>query len=76
MKYLHTTVRVTDIEKSLTFYRDLLALSEINRSENEKGRYALIFLAAPGQEQTPIEITYNWDPEGVHRRAQLWAPRL
>ena len=63
MKYLHTMVRVTDAEKSLAFYRDLLGLKEIRRSENEKGRYTLIFLAAPGQEQTPIELTYNWDPE-------------
>ena len=63
MKYLHTMVRVTDVEKSMAFYRDLLGLREIRRSENEKGRYTLIFLAAPGQEQTPIELTYNWDPE-------------
>jgi lactoylglutathione lyase len=63
MKYLHTMVRVTDIEQSLRFYRDLLGLKEIRRSENEKGRYTLIFLAPPGQEETPIELTYNWDPE-------------
>ncbi len=63
MKYLHTMVRVTDVEKSLHFYRDLLGLKEVRRSENEKGRYTLIFLAAPGQEDTPIELTYNWDPE-------------
>ncbi len=63
MKYLHTMVRVTDIEKSLHFYRDLLGLKEIRRSENEKGRYTLIFLAPPGQEDAPVELTYNWDPE-------------
>jgi lactoylglutathione lyase len=63
MKYLHTMVRVTDVDKSLHFYRDLLGLKEIRRSDNEKGRYTLIFLAAPGQEETPIELTYNWDPE-------------
>ena len=63
MKYLHTMVRVTDVEKSLHFYRDLLGLKEVRRSENEKGRYTLIFLAAPGQEETPVELTYNWDPE-------------
>ena len=63
MKYLHTMVRVTDLEKSLHFYRDLVGLKEIRRSDNEKGRYTLIFLAAPGQEETPIELTYNWDPE-------------
>ncbi|HEY9011819.1 MAG TPA: VOC family protein [Devosia sp.] len=63
MKYLHTMVRVTDIEASLKFYRDGLGLEEVRRTENEKGRYTLIFLAAPGQHETPIELTYNWDPE-------------
>ncbi|HZP20318.1 MAG TPA: VOC family protein [Bauldia sp.] len=63
MKYLHTMVRVTDIDKSLAFYRDVLGLKEIRRSVNEKGRYTLIFLAPPGQEETPIELTFNWDPE-------------
>jgi lactoylglutathione lyase len=56
-------VRVTDMDASLRFYRDLLGLKEIRRSVNEKGRYTLIFLAAPGQEETPVELTYNWDPE-------------
>jgi lactoylglutathione lyase len=63
MKYLHTMVRISDVEKSLHFYRDLLGLKEIRRSENEKGRYTLIFLAPPGQEDAPVELTYNWDPE-------------
>ncbi len=63
MKYLHTMVRVTDIDASLKFYRDGLGLEEIRRSENEKGRYTLIFLAAKGQHDTPVELTYNWDPE-------------
>ncbi len=63
MKYLHTMVRVTDIEASLKFYRDGLGLEEIRRSESEKGRYTLIFLAAKGQHDTPVELTYNWDPE-------------
>lgn len=63
MKYLHTMVRISDVEKSLHFYRDLLGLKEVRRSDNEKGRYTLIFLAAPGQEETPVELTYNWDPE-------------
>jgi lactoylglutathione lyase len=63
MKYLHTMVRVTDIEASLRFYRDALGLEEIRRTDNEKGRYTLIFLAAPGQHDTPVELTYNWDPE-------------
>ena len=63
MKYLHTMVRVTDVEASLKFYRDGLGLEEIRRTDNEKGRYTLIFLAAPGQHDTPVELTYNWDPE-------------
>src|SRR6187399_708380 len=63
MKYLHTMVRVTDIDASLKFYRDGLGLEEIRRTENEKGRYTLIFLAAPGQPDTPVELTYHWDPE-------------
>lgn len=63
MKYLHTMVRVTDIEASLKFYRDGLGLEEVRRTENEKGRYTLIFLAAKGQHETPVELTYNWDPE-------------
>ena len=63
MKYLHTMVRVTDVDASLKFYRDGLGLEEIRRSESEKGRYTLIFLAAKGQHDTPVELTYNWDPE-------------
>jgi lactoylglutathione lyase len=63
MKYLHTMVRVSDMEKSLHFYRDLLGLKEIRRREDDKGRYTLVFLAPPGQEDAPIELTYNWDPE-------------
>lgn len=63
MRYLHTMVRVTDIEKSLDFYCDKLGLKEIRRMENEKGRYTLVFLAAPGDENAQVELTYNWDPE-------------
>ncbi len=63
MKYLHTMVRVTDIEQSLRFYRDGLGLSEISRREFEKGRFTLVFLAAPGDEDAQVELTYNWDPE-------------
>lgn len=63
MKYLHTMVRVTSIEDSLRFYRDGLGLVESHRSENEKGRYTLVFLNAPGQEDAKVELTYNWDPE-------------
>jgi lactoylglutathione lyase len=63
MKYLHTMVRVTDLDASLRFDRDLLGLKEIRRHENEKGRYTLVFLAPEGQEDAPVELTYNWDPE-------------
>ena len=60
MKYLHTMVRVTDIEASLRFYRDALGLEVLSRKDNEGGRYTLVFLAAPGDRQAQIELTYNW----------------
>lgn len=63
MKYLHTMVRVTDLKASLAFYCDALGLREIRRSEHEKGRFTLVYLAAPGDEDAQIELTYNWDPE-------------
>ncbi len=63
MKYLHTMVRVADLDASLKFYRDLLDLKETRRIENDKGRFTLVFLAPEGQEDAPIELTYNWDPE-------------
>jgi lactoylglutathione lyase len=63
MKYLHTMVRVTDVDASLRFYCEGLGLREIRRTQNEKGRYTLIFLAPPGQDDAQIELTYNWDPE-------------
>ncbi|MEP6886395.1 MAG: VOC family protein [Gammaproteobacteria bacterium] len=63
MKYLHTMVRVTDIERSLRFYRDALGLSELSRRDFEKGRFTLVFLAAPGDEDAQVELTHNWDPE-------------
>ncbi|HEY3488105.1 MAG TPA: VOC family protein [Gammaproteobacteria bacterium] len=63
MKYLHTMVRVSDLEKSLDFYCNKLGLKKIRESVNEKGRYTLVFLAAPGDENAQIELTYNWDPE-------------
>lgn len=63
MKYLHTMVRVTDVEKSLDFYCDKLGLTELRRYDSEKGRFTLIFLAAPGDEEAQVELTYNWDPE-------------
>jgi lactoylglutathione lyase len=63
MKYLHTMVRVTDIDASLRFYIDALGLREVDRKENPKGRFTLVFLAAPGDESAQVELTYNWDPE-------------
>jgi lactoylglutathione lyase len=63
MKYLHTMVRVTSIEASLKFYCEALGLREIKRMESEKGRFTLVFLAAPGDESAQIELTHNWDPQ-------------
>jgi len=63
MKYLHTMVRVTDIDASLRFYCDALGLQEVRRISNEKGRFTLVFLAAPGDPAAQVELTYNWDPE-------------
>jgi len=61
MKYLHTMIRVSDVEKSLNFYCKGLGLIETRRMENEQGRFTLIFLAAPGDEKAELELTYNWD---------------
>ncbi|MBS0379958.1 MAG: VOC family protein [Proteobacteria bacterium] len=63
MKYLHTMVRVTDIDASLRFYCDGLGLTELKRTEYPNGRYTLVFLAAPGDEEAQVELTYNWDPQ-------------
>jgi lactoylglutathione lyase len=63
MKYLHTMVRVTDLDESLAFYCDKLGLREVRRKEVEAGRFTLVFLAAPGDEDAQVELTYNWDPE-------------
>jgi lactoylglutathione lyase len=63
MKYLHTMVRVTDLDASSKFYCDALGLREVKRTNNEKGRFTLVYLAAPGDEDAQIELTYNWDPE-------------
>jgi lactoylglutathione lyase len=60
MKYLHTMVRVTDIEQSLAFYRDALGLEMLSRRDHEAGRYTLVFLAAPGNPEAQVELTYNW----------------
>ncbi len=63
MKYLHTMVRVTDLDQSLAFYCDHLGLEELRRKDHDKGRFTLVFLAAPGDEDAQVELTYNWDPE-------------
>lgn len=63
MKYLHTMVRISDVDKSLDFYCNKLGMKEVRRREDESGRYTLIFLAAPGDEDALLELTYNWDPE-------------
>lgn len=63
MKYLHTMVRVSDLDASLRFYRDALGLVEVRRKESEKGRFTLVYLAAPGDESAQVELTYNWEPE-------------
>jgi lactoylglutathione lyase len=63
MKYLHTMVRVTDLDASLDFYCDKLGLVELRRYDSEQGRFSLIFLAAPGDDDAQIELTWNWDPE-------------
>ena len=62
MKYLHTRVRVSDLDASLAFYR-LLGLEELKRQDSEAGRFTLIFLAAPGDSSAQVELTHNWDPE-------------
>lgn len=63
MKYLHTMVRITDIDASLDFYCKKLGLTELQRYDSEQGRFTLIFLAAPGDEDAQIELTHNWDPD-------------
>lgn len=65
MKYLHTMVRVADIDKSLDFYCNKLGLEELRRYENEQGRFTLVFLSAPGDETAQVELTYNWDGDNL-----------
>jgi lactoylglutathione lyase len=65
MRYLHTMVRVTDLEASLYFYRDALGLEVLRTKEVPSGRFTLVFLAASGDSQAQIELTYNWDPEAL-----------
>jgi lactoylglutathione lyase len=63
MKYLHTMVRVTDLKESLDFYCNNLGLVEISRKDVPQGNFTLVFLAAPGDEEAQVELTYNWEPE-------------
>ncbi len=63
MKYLHTMVRVSDLDASLDFYCDKLGLEVLRRKDVEAGRFTLVFLAAPGDSDAQVELTYNWDPE-------------
>ena len=63
MKYLHTMVRVSDLDRSLAFYCNALGLEEVSRKEVPQGRYTLMFLAAPGDRTAQVELTFNWDPE-------------
>ena len=63
MRYLHTMVRVSDLDDSLDFYCRKLGLKEVKRIENSAGRFTLVFVAPEGQEECAIELTYNWDPE-------------
>jgi lactoylglutathione lyase len=63
MKYLHTMVRVTDLDASLDFYVNKLGLELVRRRDYEKGRFTLVYLAAPGTPESEVELTWNWDPE-------------
>lgn len=62
MKYLHTMIRVSDLDATIAFF-NVLGLQELLRRVDNKGRYTLVFMADPGDEQAPVELTYNWDPE-------------
>ena len=63
MRYLHTMVRVTDLDASLDFYCNALGLVELSRKDVPQGRFTLVFLAAPGDTDAQLELTFNWDPE-------------
>jgi len=65
MKYLHTMVRVTDLDTSLDFYCNKFGLEERGRYDNEQGKFSLVFLSAPGDQDAQLELTYNWDPEAL-----------
>ena len=66
LKYLHTMVRVKNIEESKKFYCDLLGLKEIKRKESEEGKFTLVFLAAPNQDDVALELTYNWNNNEIY----------
>ena len=70
MKYLHTMIRISDVETSLNFYCNQLGLKEIKRYENDRGRFTLIFLAAPDDDSAQIELTYNWDGDNLDNEAR------
>ncbi len=76
MRYLHTMVRVSDLDASLDFYVDKLGLKEVRRHENQQGRYTLVFLAADENPESHIELTHNWDPEVYTGRAPFRPSRL
>jgi lactoylglutathione lyase len=61
-KFLHSMIRVSDVEKTIAFF-DLLGLKEVKRFDSEQGRFTLVYLAAPGDEDAQVELTYNWPPE-------------
>lgn len=65
MKYLHTMVRVNDLDESIDFYCNKMGLTELRRHENEGGRFTLVFLAAPGDESAQVELTWNWDGDNL-----------
>ena len=70
MKYLHTMLRISNVEASLKFYCDHLGLKEIRRIDNKAGRFTLIFLSAPDDESTQVELTYNWDEDNLDSNAR------
>ena len=72
MKYLHTMVRVTDIDASLDFYCNKLGLTELRRFDNDAGRFTLVFLAAPGDETAQVELTHNWDQAEPYDKGNGW----
>jgi len=74
IKYLHTMVRVKNIEESKRFYCDLLGLREIKRKESEEGKFTLVFLAAPNQEDIALELTYNWNTNEIYSEGRNFGP--